>query len=49
MIVRDATRTSQSKTLGDAVVGANRLRLAFESSMRENIRMALEDINRLDY
>jgi hypothetical protein len=41
--------SSYAATMGDAFVGATRLRLATEGAARENIRQALEQVGKLDF
>lgn len=47
ILYRRSIRTSDKKTIGDAFVGATRARMAFESAMRENIRIAIEDMEKV--
>lgn len=47
IIMRESIKSSYTATMGDAFVGATRFRLALEGSARENIRLGLLAISKL--
>lgn len=47
VVMRESIRSSATATIGQAFVGAERLRLAVEGAARENIRLGLTAISKL--
>jgi DNA-binding protein Fis len=47
IIMRKSIQSSHTATIGDALIGQIRLRLAMEGAIRENIRLGLLDISTL--
>jgi hypothetical protein len=47
VVMRDSIRSSHTATMGQAFVGVTRLRLALEGAVRENIRLGLMAISKL--
>jgi hypothetical protein len=45
--LRKSIRSSHTATMGDAVVGVTRLRLAVEGAVRKNIEQGLQDVSQL--
>ena len=47
IVMRESIKSSYTATMGDALIGATRIRLALEGSARENIRLGLLAISKL--
>lgn len=47
IVMRESIKSSYTATIGDALIGVTRLRLALEGSARENIRSGLIAISKL--
>lgn len=47
VVMRESVKSSYTATMGDAFVGATRFRLAMEGSARENIRLGLIAVSKL--
>lgn len=47
VVMRDSIKSSHTATMGQAFIGVTRLRLALEGAVRENIRLGLMGISRL--
>lgn len=47
VVMRDSIKSSHTATMGQAFVGVTRLRLAVEGAVRENIRLGLTGVSKL--
>jgi len=49
VVMRESIESSSTATMGDALIAVTRLRLATEGAVRENIRLGLEKITKLQF